>query len=282
MLAGVAEEEGFVMQAVLVSPADAEMYPLGSDSEAQDERFGSLEKLRELLLRYEQSFADLKKIPAKRLKNGYVGSVATIGADLSTALQALGLLPYRKGETLRRVEAEIAAAREKGKAAEAERTGKRLKPKSARPVQAWSRPAGVQRPKREGIATYSNWAEVFAELASKVPCGETLVLGGARHSRSPDGSLIETTYGTTGKWRILKQTVTESDAATWKPVSANTTTTGRSERAGRKRQRYASRKPSAKSSATPRSRLHSPRCRRAWSLAWINSLGKTSCVNSSA
>jgi len=213
MLAWYPTRRRFVMQAVLVSPASAESYPLGGDAEAQVERLESLEKFRELLLRYEQSFASMKKISAKRLRNDYVGSVAEIGAELSTALQAAGLLPYRKGETLRLVEAEITAAR---------KLSKRTLPirGPGRQLQSFRHLARPQRPRREGITTYSDWAEIFAELASNVPCGETRVFGGTHHSRSPDGGCIETRYATTGKWRILKQTVTESDAATVKVLEA--------------------------------------------------------------
>src|SRR5208337_2912161 len=104
MLAG-SVKEGFVMQAVLVEPApNAEAtHPLGGDDMAQ-KRLESLEKLRELLIRYEQSFAALKKKSTKQLKNGDIGSIDILGAELSAALQSTGFLPYQKSITIRLVE----------------------------------------------------------------------------------------------------------------------------------------------------------------------------------
>ncbi len=229
MLPGASEKEEYIVQAATIverleSKAEVS-YPLSGDDQAH-KRLESLEKLRELLLRYEQSFAHMKKIPAKQLRNGYIGSVAELGAELSTALQSAHfrdfeqILPYRKSVTLQTVEAEIAVARNQG-IAKSRLTQRTLRLRGpGRQLQGFRHPARPQRPKREGITTYSDWAEIFGELASKVPCGETRVFDGVHHSRSPDGGCIETRYATTGKWRILKQTVTESDAATVRVLEA--------------------------------------------------------------
>ncbi len=203
--------------------AEASYQPGGDDQafalEAAQMRLTSLEELRELLIRYESSFVDLKKIPAKRLKNGYMGSVAQLGAELSTALQStyLSFLPYRNDETLRLVEAAIWAQKQKISV---------LKPKVAQkaPLQKPRQTTRVStapfRRSREGIIAYSNWAEQFAALVAQVPPGETRFVNRETVRRSPDGNSIEARYATISKWRILKQTVTETDAATVKVVEA--------------------------------------------------------------
>ncbi len=216
MLAG-SVKEGFVMQAVLVEPApNAEAtYPLGGDDMAQ-KRLESLEKLRELLIRYEQSFAALKKKSTKQLKNGDIGSIDILGAELSAALQSTGFLPYQKSITIRLVETAndltktaIAVAMRKQKPVQ-----RTLVQKLAQP------PVRFQKFRREGITACSNWAEQFAALAAQVPPGETRFVNHETVTRSPDGTTIEARYATVGKWRILKQTVTETDAATVKVVEA--------------------------------------------------------------
>lgn len=217
MLAGIVQE-GSVMQAVLVEPAlNAEAtYPLGSDHIAE-KRLESLEKLRELLIGYEQSFAALKKKSTKQLKKGDTGSIDILGAELSAALQCAGFLPYQRSVTLRLVETAI----------DLKKTAITTAIRKQKPVQKALVQKLVQPPvrrfqkfRREGITACSNWAEQFTGLAAQVPPGETRFVNRETVTRSPDGNTIETRYATVGKWRVLKHTVTETDVTIVKIVEA--------------------------------------------------------------
>jgi len=223
MLAGDFHKEGSTLQATqILQPARAEAsYQPGDDQafalEVAQMRLLSLEELHELILRYEQSFAALKKKSTKQLKKGDIGSIDALGADLSAVLQStcLSFLPYRKDETLRLVEAAIRAQKQKI-----------LKRKVAQKatVQKLGRPARVSitpsRSSREGITAYSNWAEQLAALTAEVPPGQTRFVNRETVTRSPDGSTVEARHATIGKWKVLKQTVTETDATTVKVVEA--------------------------------------------------------------
>ena len=195
-------------------------YPLGGDDQAQLTRLESLEKLRELLIRYEKISAEVKKIPAKRLVNDYVGAahtLAEIGAELSTQLQSTGLLPYKK-DTLRHVEAEIVAA--KKFSAATVKPAPQTSENRRRPIQVLRRTGRVQKPNREGITVYSRWAECFADLSARLPIGETRTVDRNHISRNEDGNTIETRYATTGKWAILKRATTETDTVSIEVVEA--------------------------------------------------------------